>query len=284
MSSSPSPTTPGVRRRWLFLILALAFLFVLMPFLFWQSTWFGRPLSDTDIDKQLADVTHPRNVQHALFQLAERLSSPDPALRASARRWYPQLVALTSSPVAELRLTSASVMGQSSDDLPEFRAALAALLADPNPMVQRNAALSLVHFRDASGRAIILSMLEPYREPAPLAGTLSQRLKPGDTVNPGTLIGRIVIGEEKHELRCEVPGTLDRWLVPDGSPVPAGQPVVEISPSAEIVWEALRALYVIGQPEDLPIVERYARGVPNLPDHIRRQADLTARSLRSRSP
>ena len=28
----------------LFAILALTFLFVLMPFLFWQATWFGRPL------------------------------------------------------------------------------------------------------------------------------------------------------------------------------------------------------------------------------------------------
>ncbi len=175
-------------------------------------------------------------------------------------------------------------MGQSSDDLPEFRTALTALLTDPNPMVQRNAALSLVHFRDASGRAVVLSMLEPYREPAPLAGTLSQRLKPGDTVNPGTLIARIEAGEGKRDFRCEVPGTLDRWLVSDGSPVSVGQNVAEISPSAEIVWEALRALYVIGQPADLPVVERYPRGLPNLPDTIRLQADLTARSLRSRSP
>ena len=284
MSSSPSPTTPGVPRRWLFLILALAFLFVLMPFLFWQSTWFGRPLSDSDIDKQLADVAHPRKVQHAMFQLAERLSSPDLAQRASARRWYPQLIALTASPVAELRLTSAAVMGQSTDDLPEFRAALTALLTDPNPMVQRNAALSLTHFRDAAGHAVILSMLEPYREPSPLAGTLSQRLKPGDTVNPGTLIGRIVVGEEKHELRCEVPGTLDRWLVSDGSPLSVGQNVAEISPSADVVKEALRALVIIGQPADLPLVERYTRPLPNLPDFIRQQASLTARSLRSRAP
>jgi len=284
MNSPSTPNPPGVPRRWLFLILGLAFLFVLMPFLFWQSTWFGRPLSDSDIDKQLADFAHPRKVQHALFQVAERLSSPDPAQRAAARRWFPQLVALTSSPVAELRLTSAAVMGRSTDELPEFRSALTALLTDPNPMVQRNAALSLVHFGVASGRAVIRLMLEPYRETAPLVGALSQRIKPGDTVNPGTLIARIVVGEEKHELRCLVPGTLDRWLVPDGSPVSAGQPVAEISPSPEVVYEALRALYVIGQPDDLPLVERYTHPMPDFPDHIRRQADFTARAIRSRSP
>ena len=282
MNSPSTAPAPGVPRRWLFLILALAFLFVLMPFLFWQSTWFGRPLSDADLDRQLADLEHPRKVQHALFQLANRLSSPDPAQRASARRWYPQLVALSASPVPELRLTSAAVMGQSSDDLPEFRAALAALLADPNPMVQRNAALSLVHFRDAAGHVVVVSMLEPYRELAPLTGTLSHRLKPGDTVNPGTLIARIVAGEGKHDFRCTVPGTLDRWLVPDGASVSAEQVVAEISPSAEVVWEALRALYVIGRPEDLSLVERFTRPLPNLPDNIRRQASLTASALRSR--
>jgi len=283
MNSPSISSSSHVHRRWLLLILALAFLFVLMPFLFWQSTWFGRPLSDAEIDKQLADLAHPRKVQHALFQVAERLSSSDPAQRIAARRWYPQLVTLTSNPVAELRLTSAAVMGRSSDDVPEFRIALTALLTDPNPMVQRNAALSLVHFADASGRAVIRSMLELYNEPAPLAGTLSQRLKPGDTVNPGTLIARLLVGKEKHELRCLVPGTLDRWLVPDGYPVLAGQPVAEVSPSAEVVYEALRALYFIGQPDDLPLVEPYARPIPNLPDHVRRQAEFTARAIRSRS-
>src|ERR1700685_2826341 len=42
----------------------------------------------------------------------------------------------------ELRVTSAWVMGQ-DNQAPEFRAALVKQLADANPMVQRNAALSL---------------------------------------------------------------------------------------------------------------------------------------------
>ena len=38
-----------MKRRWLYLILAMTFFFVLMPFLFWQATWFGRPLDDAQL-------------------------------------------------------------------------------------------------------------------------------------------------------------------------------------------------------------------------------------------
>ena len=44
------------------------------------------------------------------------------------------------------------------------------MLNDPNPMVQRNAALSLVRFQDDSGHAQIVSMLQPYVMHAPQAG------------------------------------------------------------------------------------------------------------------
>ena len=77
----------GIPRRWLLLILATAFLFVLMPFLFWESTWFGRPLTDQQIEKNLADRAHPRKAQHALSQIADRIMSPNPGVRASAKVW-----------------------------------------------------------------------------------------------------------------------------------------------------------------------------------------------------
>ncbi len=281
--ATPAPKAGRVPRLWLYLILALALLFVLMPFLFWQATWFGRPLSEAQIQENLADRQHPRKAQHALSQIADLILSRDPAVRASAQRWYPQVVALSSSSVDELRLTAAWVMGQ-DNAVPEFHQALLRLLADPHPMVQRNAALSLVRFGDAAGRGVILNMLEPYAVPSPRAGTLSQRLKVGDVVNPGTLLGRIQAGDQKIEIRTPVPGMLDRWLVANGASISPAQPVAAIAPSAEMVWEALRALYLTGQPEDLTGVERYARGVRDMPESIRRQAELTVRAIRSRSP
>lgn len=276
-----APRSSGVPRRWMYVILVLSFLFVLMPFLFWQGTWFGRPLSDAQIDKSLADGDHPRKVQHALSQIADRMLSRDPVVRASARRWYSRVVAISTSSVDELRLTAAWVMGQ-DNTVPEFHQALSRLLADAQPMVQRNAALALVRFGDSAGHAVIVSMLEPYTLPAPHGGALSERLKIGDVVNPGTLLGRVQDGSQKVEIRTQVPGTLERWLVADGAGISRGQPVVAIAPSADIVWEALRALYLTGQPEDLPAVERYIRDATGMPDRVRQQAILAAHAIRAR--
>ena len=76
----------GLSRGWLLGILVLAFLFVLMPFLFWRATWFGRPLTDEEITRNLADREHARKAQHALSQIADRMLSQDPQVRASAHR------------------------------------------------------------------------------------------------------------------------------------------------------------------------------------------------------
>ena len=111
-ASGPASTSTGLSRRWLYGILIIAFLFVLMPFLFWRATWFGRPLTDAEITKYLADREHPRKAQHALSKIADRIVSNDPAVKATAGQWYPQVIALSSSKVDELRITSAWVMGQ----------------------------------------------------------------------------------------------------------------------------------------------------------------------------
>jgi hypothetical protein len=74
--------------RWTYGILIVAFLFVLMPFLFWNATWFGRPMNDAKIGKALADRSHPREIQHALAQLETRIEARDPRVK----QWYPQIV------------------------------------------------------------------------------------------------------------------------------------------------------------------------------------------------
>lgn len=260
-------------------ILLLAVLFVVLPFLFWRSTWFGVPLSDAEMAEKFADHDHPRKIQHALTQVAERIVRGD----NSVRRWYPQVVASSIHPKDEIRQTAAWVMGQ-DNTAAEFRDSLLKLLADPNPMVRHNAALSLVRFGDASGRADILGMLVPYPAPAPAAGRLAQRLMPSDTVNPGTLLGRIEAGEEVIEIRSQVPGRVVRWLKEDQEVVAVGEGVVLIAPSPEMVWEALRALALIGQPEDLALIEPYTRGVEGMPAEIVRQAVETIKRIRSRHP
>src|SRR5438445_4111776 len=85
------------------LLFLTAWLIVLMPFLFWWSTWFGRPLSDKQIGEYLNDEKHPRHIQHALVQLGDRMARHDNA----AKYWYPDVVRLASHSVEEVRNTDA---------------------------------------------------------------------------------------------------------------------------------------------------------------------------------
>ena len=277
----PAPTKPGLKPRWLFVILALTFLFVLMPFLFWQATWFGKPLNDAQLQKSLVDREHPREIQHALSQVADRMLARDTFTRDSARQFYPQVVQIAQNGQDELRLTAAWVMGQ-DNSIPDFHQELVRLLQDPNPMVCRNAALALVRFGDASGLAEIRSMLQPSAIGAHEAGALEQRLKPGESINPGTLLGRIRSGNSTSELRSQIPGIIRQWLVPDKAAVAKGQPILRVDPSVSEIWESLRALYLIGQLEDLPAIEEIARGAGDIPANVRQQAELTATAIRSR--
>jgi hypothetical protein len=275
--------------RWALGIVVFTLSFVVMPFLFWNATWFGRPITDAQIAKALADRSHPREIQHVLSQFETRIERGD----TSVRKWYPQMVALSKDPIDEIRVTDAWVMGQ-DNAAPEFHQALLPMLNDPNPMVQRNAALSLVRFQDDSGHAQIVSMLQPYVMNAPQAGVLATRLKPGDIVNPGTLVAHIETSgnndgagksnatAKSDEVRANVPGTVDHWLVQNGAPVSTGQPILALAPNESMAWEALRALFLTGRQEDLPQVNRFIRGADGMAPQVAVQAQATARAIHDR--
>src|SRR6185295_8244913 len=165
----------------------------------------------------------------------------------------------------------------------DFRQELLELLRDGNPMVRRNAALGLVRFNDVSGRDEIRALLAPYSMPAPFSGTLETRLKPNDAVNPGTLLGHIRVNPtDERELRGDVPGSINHWLAADGSIVALNQPILLIDPSTTEVYEALRALYLIGEPQDLSAVLQFVHGGDSVPANVRQQAELTAAQLRAK--
>jgi hypothetical protein len=84
-------------------------------------------------------------------------------------------------------------------------------------------------------------------------------------------------------VRSDIPGTLDHWLPPDGATVTAGQHLAAVLPSDDVVWEALRALYLIGQPADLAAIAPYARGGGNAPPQLAEQARNTMEQIRSRA-
>jgi hypothetical protein len=269
----------GMSPRATFAVLAIAILFVLMPFFFWRASWFGGPMSDEEITRSLAGDAEPRKTQHALAQISARMDRRD----AAARRWYPAVVAEARNPDIQIRLTAAWVMGR-DNTAPEFHQALLALLADPETMVRANAALSLVRFGDASGRPQLLSLLQPFTIYVGSAGgSLRTRLKEQDAVRPGTLLGRVETSQGVVELRSPVPGKLERWLQATGAQVAPQQPLCLLSPDPQAAWEALRGLYLVGQAEDVPIVESFLRTTSPLPPAVKEQARLTLQAIRSRA-
>jgi biotin carboxyl carrier protein len=260
------------------LLFLTAWLIVLMPFLFWWSTWFGRRLSDTQIAEYLNDDKHPRHIQHALVQLGERMARHD----AGATRWYPQLPRLAEHPVEEVRNTDAWVMGQDTSAA-AFHETLLEMLHDPSPMVRGNAALSLVRFGDAAGRPQIIALLQPATVVAPAAGRVIDIDKIGTSVRQGGLIAKLNDGDRTTEIRTPMSGRIRTLSVASGATVAAGAEVAAIDPGPEQVWEALRALYLVGQPDDLPAIRIYERNVPEIPDRLREQALLTEKAIEARA-
>ncbi len=280
----PVPTPPSskqeARKKRSNMILAVAaVLMVLIPFLFWKGTWFGRPLEDEELAEYLSDRDNPRHVQHALTQIATRIERKDPAVAG----WYPQVLALLESPEPELRITLAWMLG-SDNGSEDFREALLQLLDDPELLVRRNAALSLVRFGDDSGHEEIVQMLRPYTLLAPVAGTFRSRVEQGQTVEGGTVIGRVERGpEDLVDVKTPIPGTLEQLLAQEGDTVAENALLARLAPGEQHVWEGLRALLLIGKPEDLPLIQRVTRN-GDLPQGVRQQAMLTADQIRQSHP
>jgi hypothetical protein len=275
-SPRPKPHRMSPRNRILFFL--IAWLIILMPFLFWWSTWFGRQLSDQQMSEYLNDEKHPRHIQHALVQLGERIGRHD----ARAKRWYPDLVRLASYPVEEVRNTDAWVMGQDpSDDT--FHRALSAMLGDSSLLVRGNAALSLVRFRDVSGRAQIVALLKPAVIVAPLTGVVSDADKVGTPIHQGGVIAKLQDGQQSAEVRSPISGRIGSLSVGKGTYVTSGAEIATVDPADEQAWEALRALYLIGQLDDLPAVLPYQRELPEISDRVRQQASATEKAIRERA-
>src|SRR6266850_540190 len=228
-----------------------------------------------------------RHIQHALVQLGERMGRHD----SGVTRRYPELIRLASHPVEEVRNTDAWVMGQDTSG-PGFHETLLKMLQDPSPMVRGNAALSLVRFGDASGRPQIVGLVQPARIVAPSAGRVIDTDKVGTAIHQGGLIAKLQVdhsavasqnGQQTIEVRSPISGRIRTLSAATGANVTAGTEVATVDPGDEQVWEALRALYLIGQPDDLPAIRPYQRNLPEISGRIRQQALLTDKAIRDRA-
>jgi hypothetical protein len=275
-ASKPPKPRMSTRNRLLFFV--TGWLIVLMPFLFWWNTWFGRQLSDKLLAEYLQDQKHPRHIQHALVQIGEHITRHD----RSVTQWYPQVVRLASDPVEEVRNTDAWVMGQDASG-GGFREALLKMLADPSLMVRGNAALSLVRFGDPSGRPQILELLQPATVSAPQPGKVIDTSAVGTTIHQAGIVAKLQGGDQTIEIRSPITGRLRTLSAQTGQTVEAGAELATIDPGTEQVWEALRALYLIGQPEDIAAVSPFEREVPDISIDVRNQAIETEKAIRERT-
>jgi biotin carboxyl carrier protein len=274
-ASKPRKPRMSTRNRLLFFV--TGWLIVLMPFLFWWNTWFGRQLSDKQLGEYLQDQKHPRHIQHALVQIGEQITRHD----ASVTQWYPQVIRLASDPVEEVRNTDAWVMGQDTSGT-GFHEALLKMLADPSLMVRGNAALSLVRFGDASGRPQILELLQPATVIATQPGKVIDTSAVGTTIHQAGIVAKLQAGDQTIEIRSPITGRLRTLSAQTGQTIAAGAEIATIDPGTEQVWEALRALYLIGQPEDIAAVSPYERELPDISNDVRKQAMETEKAIRQR--
>ncbi len=276
-AAAASPGKPAKRsmsRTQKILFFAVGWLIVLMPFLFWWSTWFGRTLSDQQLTEYLQDTKKPRHIQQALVQVSERISRHD----AAVTQWYPEVVKLAGDPVEEVRNTDAWVMGQDTSGA-GFHETLLKMLNDSSPMVRGNAALSLVRVGDATGRPQIVALLQPARILAPQSGRIVDSDRPGTAIHQGGLIAQLEYSPgQRVEVRSPIPGRI-RSVAGTGANVAAGAEIAVVDPASEQVWEALRALYLVGQVEDLPAIRPYERDLPDISDDVRKQAVETERAI-----
>lgn len=282
----PQKSAHGMSTRTRLLFYLTAWLIVLLPFLFWWNTWFGRQLPDKQVTEYLRDDQRPRHIQHALVQIGERVTRHDPTVT----QWYPELVRLSTHPVEEVRNTDAWVMGQDITGA-GFHEALLKMLQDGSPIVRGNAALSLVRFKDDSGREQILALLQPARIFAPSAGRVTDTARVGTAIHQDGIIAKLAKApsvnspgaESTTEIRSPISGRIHSISASTGAVVIAGAEIASVDPGDEQVWEALRGLYLIGRAEDLPAIRPYERESRDIPDRVREQALLTDQAIRSRA-
>ena len=277
----PASRKRGMTRNQKVLFFAVGWLIVLMPFLFWWNTWFGRRLSDRELNEYLHDEKKPRHIQQALVQIEERIALHD----AAVKHWYPDLLRLSNDSVEEVRNTDAWVMGQDTSGA-GFHDALLKMLSDPSPMVRGNAALSLVRFGDATGRPQIVALLQPAHVMAPEAGRIVDSDRAGTAIHQGGLLAKLQPFESSEkpptlEIRSPIPGRI-RFVAQPSANVATGAEIAVVDPATEQVWEALRALYLIGQMEDLPAITPYERDLPDISNDVRQQAVETEKAIRAR--
>ncbi|NOX58052.1 MAG: hypothetical protein GXP29_04235 [Planctomycetes bacterium] len=256
----------------------LIFASLALPTFFWKGTWFGTRLTDEQISNYLAAKDEPQKTQHALEQLTERIKSNDP----NVNTFFPLLPPLAEHKRAEVRMMAAWVMGWDTSGK-GFQKALRALVEDPVALVRRNAALALSKFADRASKPVLLAMLAPFEIKSPVGGQVSNLLQKGRPVRAGMEIAHVRLTDgSTTRIESPVSGSVKRVGIANGSELKVGDTIYEINPAEEDMWEALRALVLVGDPEDIKTIKANTDRYGKTP-RLETQADLTCKAIEKRA-
>lgn len=266
----------GVRLKYSLLAISILLGCVLIPFLFWHQTWFGRVLDSAELTEYLGNGDNSRKIQHGLTQLVSRIEQKDPTIH----QWYDDVARLTEHPHVQIRGAVAWAMGH--DPASElFHQALISMSTDPKPLVRRNVALSLARFGELAALAELRAMLQPHDIRAPVAGQVRAPRTPGEWVEAGIFLLQLVNDEDIHKVYADVSGQILKGSAQDGTLVQAGDLLLTVAAHPRHIWESLRALYLIGTSQELLLVDTIASDA-HLSEDIRHQAKLTAEAIQKR--
>ena len=275
-SSPAEPRPPRSLPVWPLMLAIVAS--IVIPYIFWHQTWFGRRLLDDDLSVYLAERDKPRHLQHALQELKSRMiERPE-----SARAHYPAIVELADHEEPTVRRMSAWVMGEDRTE-ESFHRKLLELLVDDDPRVRQNAALSLARFGDEAARPVLLLMLSPYPVPSPSAGRIVDVLEGAILLSEGKELARIEGSDgEVQIVRAPVDGTTIDVRVGLEQTIEEGTILLSLQPTDDGIAQALMGIHLVGTQEDLPLVRGIADGAGDRSESIRNRARQTIEAIEHR--
>jgi [acyl-carrier-protein] S-malonyltransferase len=171
------------------------------------------------------------------------LSNRDGAVVRSGGDWMERIVTQVSAPVrwdrcmqamADLGVTAlielppaGTLTGLARRALPGVKTVA---LKTPGDLEQARAMLAAEHevgqdSHTPDWRLIVAPLAGTFR-----AGPNGSPAGPGTTVGSGSDLGRVEMRGSNHTISPSFPATIIEWLVEDGDPVSAGQPLVRLQP------------------------------------------------------
>lgn len=272
MSESPENQKKSSTVRAVYIFLALTMLVV---FLSWRGCWYGTPMSDASIEKELASSTDLKELHRALSQITNRLAEHD----ESAEKFIPGVINAARHKDDVIRRTAAWALGEARKK-PEVIPPLIVLLGDDNVLVRGQAAIALANHNRGDGRPQLLELLTDLPVLSPADGTVEQVLRSGEPVRIGIRVAQVKSKDGKtFEVTAPIDGRVLKRKSASSKTVKVGDSILEISPSAVQLDNALAALDLVGQKDDIPSIRRLLESNTDLTAETRRRAEAVAKHI-----